>query len=138
MLSKREIVELPLDFNNANSPAQLRRLADYMETLVAQGFRLESVPIYKTDSESFRFVKSVDARKIREREDLLSRPISTFAFGTHTKRVLNALDREGIKTIRDLVSLTTVKLGRIRNLGRMSQRAIIEKLDELGFKLGEL
>jgi DNA-directed RNA polymerase subunit alpha len=51
-------------------------------------------------------------------------------------RCMNALDQEGIATVRDLVSRTADQLLDLRNFGEQSLAEVREKLNELGLRLG--
>jgi DNA-directed RNA polymerase subunit alpha len=66
-------------------------------------------------------------------EERLSRRVADMNFSV---RCMNALDQEGINTIRDLVSRTADQLLDLRNFGEQSLAEVREKLNELGLRLG--
>jgi hypothetical protein len=53
-------------------------------------------------------------------------------------RARNCLDRQGIRTVRDLLTFTEAELLRIYNLGRGSLREIAAELARYGYRLGDL
>lgn len=50
-------------------------------------------------------------------------------------RCLNGLKRKGIRTLEQLIKLSYNEFVRIKNIGRKSQREIVDKVRELGFKM---
>jgi DNA-directed RNA polymerase subunit alpha len=66
-------------------------------------------------------------------EERLSRRVADMGFSV---RCMNALDQEGIATIRELVSRTADQLLDLRNFGEQSLAEVREKLNELGLRLG--
>jgi hypothetical protein len=53
-------------------------------------------------------------------------------------RARNCLDRQGIRTVRDLLTFTDAELLRIYNLGRGSLREITTELARYAYRLGDL
>jgi DNA-directed RNA polymerase subunit alpha len=66
-------------------------------------------------------------------EERLNRRVGDMGFSV---RCINALDQEGISTVRDLVSRTADQLLDLRNFGEQSLAEVREKLNELGLRLG--
>lgn len=62
----------------------------------------------------------------------LESPLEDLGFSTGA---YNSLHRRGLKTLGDLVELSTYDLMKIRLLGRMRQEEVIFKLKELGYTL---
>ena len=48
-------------------------------------------------------------------------------------RSYNGLARESVKTVADILKFNAERFYRIRNLGKVSRREIIERMEELGF-----
>ena len=66
-------------------------------------------------------------------EERLGRRVADLGFSV---RCMNALDQEGIQTVRELVSRTPDQLLDIRNFGDQSLSEVREKMTELGLRLG--
>ncbi len=64
---------------------------------------------------------------------LLDRSIKKLAIDV---RALNILDREGVKTIRQLANKTEAEVSDYRNMGEGTMRCIIQALAEHGLKFG--
>jgi hypothetical protein len=71
---------------------------------------------------------------IPEDVPLLDRPVS--ALDGLTRRMLRALAREGVVTVRDLAAKSPGELLRMRDVGALSIDTICRALDAMGLKLG--
>ncbi|MGD2175802.1 MAG: DNA-directed RNA polymerase subunit alpha [Candidatus Brocadiaceae bacterium] len=68
-------------------------------------------------------------------ESKLSMPISALDLRA---RAAHCLEREGVKTVRDLLKMSEDELLEVRNFGSVSLQEVAEKLAELGLEVGQM
>jgi DNA-directed RNA polymerase sigma subunit (sigma70/sigma32) len=97
---------------------------------------IEAGKLLATNETTIREIKEFLDASSEEQRDIITRN-SDISELDLSVRSYNCLKRARINTIKELSELTHEKLMKIRNLGRKSQKEIIEKLRELGIELEE-
>ena len=76
-------------------------------------------------------VYTYEVRRVARAEDAQDRPLRTFPeLSTHT---LNALERNGVETIEQVLALDGATLARLRGVGRVAVRQLRKLVLSLGF-----
>lgn len=88
-------------------------------------------PVYYHDSDKQKRLMCEALEKEEPHE--LDFPIIDFEFTTRTNTILN---REGIKTAKDLCVMTWVELRKLNGLGKKSLNEIVQTVDAHGLNLG--
>lgn len=89
-------------------------------------------PVSKCDDDEYDYLGSSRMGNDNGKEKILTLTIEELDFSVRTFNVLN---RAGIRTVEDIISLSEGEMMRVRNLDKKSFDEVVEKMQSLGFDL---